>query len=1322
MKLIQAFQTGSKEDADELISHNTELIKLNKNQGPIGPSDLHVLHIAVQIAPLDEVRHLLSKYKDAPAFDINTTEPLTGNTPLHVAAKYGRSDIVMYLLSFDDVINDTALNSQGKQPVEVARTPELAEAMQVVRAQYVEKVATRMKQYFNQNNVIGLEELLSNPRSATLLDINGQDPDTGSTVLHDFVKARNIPMVEFILSHGGDPLRRNSKGILPVDLTKDDTLKRMLKKSTKSQQVLLQSAGMSPIALQNRGKHLTSPSSDTLATSSSARSTSQPGTALEDSSDHPSLLGPPPTMKGFLKKWTNFTGGYKLRWFVLENNVLSYYKRQTDTESACRGSINMRQARLHVDSTEKLQFEVLSGTSVKFHLKANHPVETGRWVWALTNAIQYAKDQEKLKNAQFSHRRYQSGTSNIVNPFGDANNASSSLALESQFSPSASHFSNSGSQITTTAPTHNPASSISSVNAISATGGALSSPSHPQSVLNEDWDRASLHSQSVARLVQLNNNAIEHRDKNINFDKEDDEEDDDDDDDEDLDIANKDEPPYTAEIRSAEDSISVGLESVEQVIKSLFSMLNRGSLSPDELKSGLGTLEQALMMISTLVRQYTSHVSTRELYFKTKLDRNNQLQELWTQSIHDLEVEKGKVQEELHKAIQKKRQANKVLREVAGSPMSKRASIVYPRRSSIFGQQQQQQTGAGEIGKDEDISALVGNDGVLVDVDGLNERLQQINIESESESELEDEFFDALGSDEGYTEEPTPANVISQIKVSKEVPSQTQQKGLEKTPEKHVAQPLYPPPPPPPSSSSHPPSTSQNIPTSEKQPLEQAQRGPTAVNPEEEKITGQQPQLGETTKPSSAHTQGIITPQMKTHEGIISSTAETTSVTSAAASTVAPSILQKEALDDLTDSQRQKLNAIVNDDSFVGYEDGPRKRLALSADDRPKISLWGVLKNLIGKDMTRMTLPVSFNECTNLLQRSAEDMEYTHLLDKAAAIVDDPGERMAYIAAFAASSYSSTTERVAKPFNPLLGETFEYTRPDMGYRMFSEQVSHHPPIGALVAESPRWDFYGASNVKSKFYGRSFDINPLGLWYITLRPNKGSGVEEEVYSFRKVTSSVVGIITGNPVVDNYGDMEIINYTLGYRCSLKFKARGWRDSGAFELRGTVYNKEDEPQWVIGGRWNDRIFGKKVGGDDVNMINSGKVPDLGEKSSRLLLWKVHERPRAPFNLTPFAITLNALPERLGAWIAPTDTRLRPDQRAMEEGRYDDAADDKHRVEEKQRAARRERERDGTEYKPLWFVKAIHEQSGEEYWKYQDQYWPKRSTHNWENVPEIF
>lgn len=58
----------------------------------------------------------------------------------------------------------------------------------------------------------------------------------------------------------------------------------------------------------------------------------------------------------------------------------------------------------------------------------------------------------------------------------------------------------------------------------------------------------------------------------------------------------------------------------------------------------------------------------------------------------------------------------------------------------------------------------------------------------------------------------------------------------------------------------------------------------------------------------------------------------------------------------------------------------------------------------------------------------------------------------------------------------------------------------------------------------------------------------------------------------------------------------------------------------------------------------------------------------------------------------IAPTDSRLRPDQRLMEEGKWDEANEEKLRLEEKQRSARRQREleaelavQEGKEYNSL-------------------------------------
>lgn len=48
--------------------------------------------------------------------------------------------------------------------------------------------------------------------------------------------------------------------------------------------------------------------------------------------------------------------------------------------------------------------------------------------------------------------------------------------------------------------------------------------------------------------------------------------------------------------------------------------------------------------------------------------------------------------------------------------------------------------------------------------------------------------------------------------------------------------------------------------------------------------------------------------------------------------------------------------------------------------------------------------------------------------------------RILFVAAFAVSAYASTEGRICKPFNPLLGETYEANYPDKGLRFFSEKV------------------------------------------------------------------------------------------------------------------------------------------------------------------------------------------------------------------------------------------------------------------------------------------
>ncbi len=67
-------------------------------------------------------------------------------------------------------------------------------------------------------------------------------------------------------------------------------------------------------------------------------------------------------------------------------------------------------------------------------------------------------------------------------------------------------------------------------------------------------------------------------------------------------------------------------------------------------------------------------------------------------------------------------------------------------------------------------------------------------------------------------------------------------------------------------------------------------------------------------------------------------------------------------------------------------------------------------------------------------------------------------------------AYAGTIHRaVKKPFNPLLGETYENIRDDKGFRFISEKVSHHPPIMACFAESDDFTFFQDNNIKTKYW-------------------------------------------------------------------------------------------------------------------------------------------------------------------------------------------------------------------------------------------------------------
>ncbi len=395
------------------------------------------------------------------------------------------------------------------------------------------------------------------------------------------------------------------------------------------------------------------------------------------------------------------------------------------------------------------------------------------------------------------------------------------------------------------------------------------------------------------------------------------------------------------------------------------------------------------------------------------------------------------------------------------------------------------------------------------------------------------------------------------------------------------------------------------------------------------------------------------------------------------------------------------LSFVVND--LLGYPKERRFLLPSDSSSMPPVSLWSILKNAIGKDLTRIPVPVNYSEPLSMLQRLCEEMEYSELLDMACNS-DDHLMRIQYIAAFAASSYASTDGRTTKPFNPLLGETFEYVSAERGFRYISEQVSHHPPISACHCEAANYSLWAEVNVSSKFWGKSMELTPEGHTHLLLKCHNN-----ESYTWRKVKTTVNNIVVGKLWIDHYGEMKISCHQTGVTCILDFKATGWRTVEPKRIEGKVMDSNGNVTHEINGFWNGRL-------QSTNLA-TGEVMELWRKrplpSQAALMYK----------FSTFAMTLNELQEDLRNRLAPTDSRLRPDQRAMEQGDFEAANKLKVQLEEKQRATRKMLDAQGLSLPgPRWFKSVDDPITGSRQWLFNRQYWEARQALNWSDIPSIF
>ena len=196
-------------------------------------------------------------------------------------------------------------------------------------------------------------------------------------------------------------------------------------------------------------------------------------------------------------------------------------------------------------------------------------------------------------------------------------------------------------------------------------------------------------------------------------------------------------------------------------------------------------------------------------------------------------------------------------------------------------------------------------------------------------------------------------------------------------------------------------------------------------------------------------------------------------------------------------------------------------------------------------------------------------------------------------------------------------------------------------------------------------------------------------------FRNKPSSFTrNLMMGTKYLEHCGEMVVANTNDGTRCVLDFKETGYWASTPNVVAGSIYSRDGKAVGRLEGKWDEQMA-QKLDSDHFRV-----------------LWRVTPFPRDAseyYGYTYFGITLNEITADIEGKLPSTDSRFRPDVRALEEGDVERAEQEKQRVEQMQR----ERRQNGKEPRPMWFKQV----DGSDEWVYAGGYWEARRN-GWKDI----
>lgn len=139
-----------------------------------------------------------------------------------------------------------------------------------------------------------------------------------------------------------------------------------------------------------------------------------------------------------------------------------------------------------------------------------------------------------------------------------------------------------------------------------------------------------------------------------------------------------------------------------------------------------------------------------------------------------------------------------------------------------------------------------------------------------------------------------------------------------------------------------------------------------------------------------------------------------------------------------------------------------------------------------GKPVMGLSLPVTIFEPRSHLERYAYGLIYApHFLGKAGQTTDTLEQFKLAITYFIASLHVLINPQ--KPFNPILGETFQGIIG--GCPVYAEQISHHPPLAAIQMVGDTFTYDACTEATAALSANSVKSRKMGFSNVTFKNTK-----------------------------------------------------------------------------------------------------------------------------------------------------------------------------------------------------------------------------------------